>query len=335
MMTNVKTGQEDVFQNAGKAMAKAQEQTTKDQTQGAVAVAKAFGSVNEATDGIASAQAGLFAMGKIGPEMISNMQNANEKQGNAADKTADQTAALYAQTKQYQVEMETIVNKHLPKYAELLKEVNEALQGNFMKFIKGATDDDGFFSLFTKKAKQEPLKPAPYAHLAPQVPVKQGYDAGEKIKEIMLPPKKYNRGGKLGTGGIGIAGENGPELISGPASVFSTASTANLLEALNALKLLSGSLTGEDGIAKSVASSESLKTLISSSLKGFEGFDYNQLQSELSKRPEMNSRSAAMSALDDDRPNSSVSGLTEQMGELVRLMKQNVDQTTRVAMNTN
>jgi hypothetical protein len=273
----------------------------------------------------------------LDPDAAKASAEANEDQATRTDQLADETAKLYDQTKKFQVQMEQLVNPELGRYAKLLKDVNDLTMGNFKKFIFGGEETKGFegSGFFGKKVKQEPLKPAPYAHLAPKTPAREPYDLGAKIKEIMLPPKKYNSGGSIFRGGIGIAGENGPELISGPASVLSTASTAKLLEALNALKLLSGTLTGDDGIAKSIASTESLKTSISSSLKGFEGFDYNQLQSELSTRPEMNRRSAAMSGIEDDGTNSASSGLAEQMGELVRLMKQNVDQTTRVAMNTN
>jgi hypothetical protein len=331
----VKKGNTDMVNVTNREMANASKEML-------TAQGKAFGS---AVDG--ALVAGVGGMGAdiaqvrnqfmaatygMDPDAAKKSAEANENMATKADAVADQTAKLYAQTKQYQVEMETIVNKHLPKYAELLKEVNEQLQGNFMKFIKGGgPTPEEVNKKVEKQIQQEKIMP----RIGPKETEAEQRERIEKQIRSPLNMFAMAEGGKLGAGDLAITGERGPELISGPASVLSTDSTAKLLEALNALKSLSGSLTGDGGIAKSIASSESLKTLISSSLKGFEGFDYNQLQSELSKRPEMTSRSTATSAMNDDRANSAASGLAEQMGELVRLMKQNVDQTTRVAMNTN
>ena len=51
-------------------------------------------------------------------------QEANEAQANATDDLSTKTAALYDSTKQFQVLMETKVNKNLDTYAKLLEKVN-------------------------------------------------------------------------------------------------------------------------------------------------------------------------------------------------------------------
>lgn len=317
MMNNVKSGQEDVFQNAGRAMSKAQEQTAKDAQQGAVAVAKAFGVAGEASDGMASFQSGLFAMGKIGPEMVSNMQNANEKQATVADQVADQTAALYAQTKQYQVEMEIVVNKHLPKYAELLKEVNEQLQGNFMKFISGGAPTE-------KEVAQKVENQIQQEKIMPRIgPKETPEEQRARIeKEVRSPLKVFAlaEGGKLGAGDLAVTGERGPELISGPASVLSTSSTESLTKTLDAMNKMTGKQFSE--------TNSTLKDRI----KGFEKVDYKQLNFDNQRKQEMLAASTPDRLQNTD---SGMSHLESTLNELVRLMRQNVDQTTRVAMNTN
>lgn len=347
--TEVKKGNTDMVNVTNREMANASKQMLSAQ-------GKAFGS---AVDGALIAQVGgigsdiatvrnNFMAGTYGldPDAAKKSAAANENQATAADATADATAKLYAQTKQYQVEMETIVNNHLPKYAKLLKETNELLQGNFMKFIKGVADGtSNNDSIWSKKAKQPPVT-FPDANKVPKAPIREPYDLNKKLKEILLPPdskfgvppsqpvKKYAKGGKVSAGDIGIAGEQGPELISGPASVLSTASTESLIIAIDAMREMQGTRLGNNDFDWQVGMSEGRMATLKDRMKGFEGVNYTQLQSELSQRPEMSAMAKAKAAM-DDTPDTASSALAEQMGELVRLMKQSVDQTTRVAMNTN
>ena len=365
MMKNVKSGQEDVFQNAGRAMSKAQEQTNKERRQGDLAAAKAFTSLGEAGDGMISFQTGINAMGKIGPEMISNMQDANKKQANNKDKALDQTAALYDQTKKQQVEMEILVNSHMEVYAGLLKEVNDALAGNFMKFIKGANGGKGP----TKEEVQQQVKKEGYKSNAEGIgapstiflkqedETQEAYakrmtdyanarnkaaadakkaESGDWQSDYMKSVTKHDKGGTIGAGRLGIAGENGPELISGPASILSTAATEKLITALDAMREMSGNRFGESGLNQQVGMSGSRMAKLKDRAKGFEDYDYKQLQSELEKRPENAPIQAVKDQWDrEERGDTSMAEATTQLVELVRLMKQNVSYSARVAANTN
>lgn len=321
MMNNVKSGQEDVFQNAGRAMSKAQEQTSKDMQQGAVAVAKAFGVAGEASDGIANFQSGLFAMGKIGPEMISNMQNAGEKQAVTADQVADQTAALYDQTKKFQVLMETEVNKELGRYAKLLKEVNDLTMGNFAKFITGGgPTPEEVNKKVDRQVQQEKILP----RIGPKET--EAEQRARIEKEVRSPLKVFAMadGGKLGAGDLAVTGERGPELISGPASVLSTSSTESLTKTLDAMSEMAGKRFSENNSA------------LKDRIKGFEKVDYNQLQSELAKRSDPTAMTKTKSSGSETTTGASSSIETNTLlAQLVQIMRSNLDQTTRVAMNTN
>jgi hypothetical protein len=216
---------------------------------------------------------------------------------------------------------------------------------------------------------------------------------------------KFDKGGTIGAGKVGIAGENGPELIGGPSTVLSTISTNKLLDVINALKLQAGSLTGDDGMDKTVVNSPALQAEIARQLqglnqtiadsavstkgpssvlsnatveslvtaidamremkgtrtgendfdwkvgmsegrmatlkdrvKGFEGFDANQLQEEFMKRPEADPIKRARKQMDDEEYGTTDTNSAEtnaHLAELVKLMKDNVDHTARVAANTN
>jgi len=87
--------------------------------------------------------------------------------------------------------------------------------------------------------------------------------------DYMKSVAKHDKGGAIGVGKLGIAGENGPELISGPSSVLSTVSTGKLLDVINAMKLQSGNLTGDDGMDKTVVNSPVLQAEIAKQLQGF------------------------------------------------------------------
>jgi hypothetical protein len=228
-----------------------------------------------------------------------------------------------------------------------------------------------------------------------------GENLGISYENIPNAPK-FDKGGTIGAGKIGIAGENGPELIGGPSTVLSTISTNKLLDVINALKLQAGTLTGDDGIDKTVVNSPALQAEIARQLqglnqtiadsavstkgpssvlssatveslvtaidamreqkgvrtnengfdwqvgmsegrmatlkdrmKGFEGFDVNQLQEEFMKRPEAAPIKNAMKQMDDDERNDSAAEAAAHLAEIANLMRQNVDHTARVAANTN
>lgn len=344
--TEVKKGNKDMVNVTNREMANASKEMLSAQ-------GKAFGSavdsslvagVGGITGDIADVR-NRFMAATVGldPEAAKKSAQANENQATKADQLADNTAKLYAQTKNYEVEMETIVNKHLPKYAELLKDINEELQGNFMKWIKS----------FREKPTKEQLAEQRKNEQAYQKNisnVQQGFgqenlqrqawesdeDYRNRIIELSKRLPKHDKGGTIGAGKLGIAGENGPELIGGPGSVLSTASTAKLVEALDAMRELSGNRLGEAGINQRVSMSESRLATLKGRTKGFDGFDYNQLNEEFMKRPESEPIRRAMKQMDDEESGvSSMAETNEHLSTLVKLMRDNVNHTARVAVNTN
>lgn len=129
------------------------------------------------------------------------------------------------------------------------------------------------------------------AEIKRQADAKKGqqmlYDAGLSqidpskpsiVENYMNGITAHDKGGSIDSGKLGLVGEKGPELISGPANVLSTTSSEKLLNVLNAMKLQSGTLTGDDGMDKSVTSSEALRGIIANELKGFESFSQKQIQ---------------------------------------------------------
>ena len=143
-----------------------------------------------------------------------------------------------------------------------------------------------------------------------------GENLGILYENIKGAPK-FDRGGSLSRGGIGIAGERGPELISGPSSVLSTASTANLVRAVSAMNEMSSSGTSRMGVLRE-------------RMRGFEGISASQLQSD----PIVGAGSASTGSSRSDH-DGGLGEANSYLSQLVRLMKQNVDHTSRVVANTN
>ena len=294
------------------------------------------------------------------PDAAKKSAAANENQATKADQLADSTSKLYAQTKNYEVEMETIVNKHLPKYAELLADINRELQGNFMKFIngKGPTKEEvqqqvkkegyksnaeGIGASSTIFLKQEDETQEAYAKRMTDYANARNKAAADAKKaesgdwqsDYMKSVTKHDKGGTIGAGGMGIAGENGPELISGPSSVLSTASTDSLIKAIDAMREMKGVRFGENGFEAQVGMNEDRMAKLKDRAKGFEGLDYKQLQEEFMKRPEAEPIKRAMKQMDDDERGDAMAETNTHLAEIAKLMKQNVNQTAKVAANTN
>jgi hypothetical protein len=156
-------------------------------------------------------------------------------------------------------------------------------------------------------------------------------------KESNYAPKvtMHDKGGRIGAGRLGIAGENGPELIGGPSSVLSTASTEKLIIAIDAMREMKGTRMGANDFDWQVGMSEGRMATLKDRVKGFEGFDANQLQEEFMKRPEASPIKNAMKQMDDDERNDSAAEAAAHLAEIANLMRQNVDHTARVAANTN
>lgn len=340
----VKAGNKDIISLTNREMATAVKNIT---TVGSDFAAATDASLIAGVDSAGSrvAQVSNDFVAKMGsatpdPEAAEKSRIANETQATATDKLGDETAKLYAQTKQYQVEMETIVQEHLPKYASLLKEVNEELQGNFMKFIKSLGDSEAAkvqaeankrYKAGLEKTQQglgqENLQPMPY-------------ETQEEYRNRMIELAKrtgnarFDSGGKINPGQTGLVGEYGPEFVSGPASILSRVDTEKLIVALDAMREMTGTRFSENGFAWQVGMEESRMATLKNRMQGFDGYDYSQLQSELNRRGANNDMKAAREQMDKEMGESTVE-TASHLAELVRLMKDNVNYTARVAVNTN
>ena len=276
----------------------------------------------------------------LDPEAAEKSRQANETQATAADQMADQTAKLYAQTKQYQVEMEDIVQKHLPKYAELLKEVNEQLQGNFMKFIKSLGDSEVAKAAKEKNQKYMEGIAKTQQGMGQENLQRMAFETEEDYRNRMIELAKrtgnarFDSGGKIGSGQTGLVGEYGPEFVSGPASVLSRVDTEKLVVALDAMREMAGVRFSENDFNWQVGMQADRMSTLQDRMRGFEGYDYSQLQSELSRRGEYSGMQAAKDQMDKEERESTIE-TASQLAELVRLMKENVNHTARVAVNTN
>ena len=301
--------------------------------------------------------------GMFDPDAAKKSAAANEAQAANADALADSTAKLYAQTKQQEVEMEKLVNEHLPKYAKLLKEVNDQLAGNFLKYLKktfgsdvNMTDEEKAQVTAKKQEKNAFGLPAANGddeHILQGIKVEQwmksqgitkapggvyfdknGKNLGISLENVSGYPK-FDKGGRLGANQMGIAGENGPELIGGPSSVLSRASTDSLIKAIDAMREMKGVRFGESGFDQQVGMNEGRMAKLKDRAKGFEGLDYKQLQEEFMKRPEAEPIKRAMKQMDDDERGDAMAETNTHLAEIAKLMKQNVNQTAKVAANTN
>jgi hypothetical protein len=102
---------------------------------------------------------------------------------------------------------------------------------------------------------------------------------------------------------------------------------------------------GENGFEWNVNMQQNRLATLKDRTAGFEGMDYKQLQAELNTRPEMEpARRAGDQMLREmgDDPETAAKEYAAKMdqtnallSDLVTAMKQNVTQTSRVAMNTN
>lgn len=245
-------------------------------------------------------------------------EKAAEKSGNAAEDMANtqgalaaSTAELYSSTKKYQVEMESLVNDHMPKFIDLLKKTNEETQGRTMKAIRAATSTAESIASEDERNKEaatfgEKLFSTHYLDRALEGTMKLGgailpdflgggllTTLGENAQaervqsetEYLKKQGRFARGGSIAPGKVGIVGEAGPELISGPTDILSREATANME------KFFKGG-TGAESTAKAT-------------------------------------KEAA------DRTASLMESTNQHLQQLVGLMEKTVNNTARVALNTN
>ena len=333
MVANIKSGQEDVYKNAGQAYYKAQQAALKDPTQGAIVNAKLMNATSTAIDGVSSFNEGLFSSGLVTQDQIDKMGKQTDQQASNHDKVSENTAKVYSVSKQLQVSMENMLNTHLDTYAKGLASAFDSAAKTIMKWVNNPEPTKKGFGgsqITEEQARENFIKGG-------------GKKGGGYFYNGMV--KQLAGGGDISSGEVAIAGEAGPELISGPSSVLSKASTESLIRALDAMKEKAGHRFGDNGFDEMVGTSKARMAKIKERISGFEGFDVNTLQAELDKRPEMDPIKQAKAAMmeGEDQPTvwpskehaAKMDETNALLSELVRHMKQNVTQTARVAMNTN
>ena len=290
------------------------------------------------------------AVGDVAVGQVKQIQDANERQAKLQDMLSDSTAKLATTMNNAQVEIERRLNLGVAKQSERVLRANKvaaAVGTNTAAAIMGG---------------RGPLSPSAMAATDEELRVQMlmtGADprtgkglSRQQFKELLktgaipkLDIPEFAEGGKLGAGKVGIAGERGPELISGPSSVLSTASTEKLIVALDAMREMKGIRFGENDFEWNVNMENKRLATLKDRASGFEGFDYKQLQAELNTRPEMESARQAKAQMlreTGDDPETAakeyaakIDQTNSLLSELVTAMKQNVTQTSRVAMNTN
>lgn len=252
------------------------------------------------------------------PKAAEKSASAAEDQAGKINKLGDTTAKLYDATKAQQVLLESKLNPNLETYVGLIEKANKAAIGTVNKILNPMGGG---------------LPPPPQTEEeARQRFIEQGGKKGG-IYWYKGVPKNLAGGGDIPAGQAAIAGEAGPELISGPASVLSKASTEKLIVALDAMKEKVGHRFDDNDFQPMVGTTPARKAIIKERMSGFESFTPQQLQEEMSKRSEYADMDRAMkraAAAMDDEMGMGKSETTELLREVVKVMKDNNSLTSGI-----
>ena len=331
MAKDITSGTGDVMNNTAAFMSQAQTELRADLSQGAMGFSKTMG-VGGAAGAFSETGDAILGMGKVNAEQTKKSKDANEVMATSMDKLATSIASVYDEAQKFKVQLEGFVNSRLGDYSKILadnfKRVTDTLTGG---------GSGGDVDPVTKKTAREKTRERANPYVT-------GPDFGpteEELDEWVKKRKKFAGGGRLGAGEIGIAGEAGPELISGPSSVLNNASYEKLMIALDARREQKGVRFNENGFEWNVNMENSRARMLDKRTSGFENLNYKDIEAEMSKRPEYADMQRAKDAMmsDEGPSKSDTSAKIDQtnslLSELVSAMKQNVTQTSRVAMNTN
>lgn len=104
-------------------------------------------------------------------------------------------------------------------------------------------------------------------------------DKGPSIVEnFMNGVTKHAKGGSIRSGATGLVGEAGPELVSGPASVISAATTEQLITAIDALREMNGTRLGNNDFNWQVGMSEGRRKVLENRIGAFKGVSLDALE---------------------------------------------------------
>ena len=217
MAKDITSGTGDVMNNTAAFMSQAQTELRADLSQGAMGFSKTMG-VGGAAGAFSETGDAILGMGKVTANQTKTSKDANESMATSFDKLSNSLAQLYDVSQNYKVQMEGFLNSHLDWYAEKLKNAFKIASDTILDTM-GLGDGVGGGTDKQKRSQRENTRQRanPYA---------TGPDFGpteEELDEWVRKRKKFAGGGKLGAGEIGIAGEAGPELITGPGTVVNAA----------------------------------------------------------------------------------------------------------------
>lgn len=225
------------------------------------------------------------------PDMANKSGAAAEAMATSQDDLSKQTSKLYEQTNEFARTMEKTINPELGRYAKLLTAVNEATLTLFKKFLDGENaleekekrkKDMVQYAKDAEARKVEGEK-ANFQRDLQRSPYESDEEYRSRVIKMQANMPKFDKGGSIPAGKVGMAGEKGPEIIAGPAEVLSTKSTEKLMQSVDMLASVKDTQTTQNN-------------------------------------------SASTAKLDE---------MISQLMELVRLMRDNVNHTARVAQNTN
>lgn len=329
MAKDIQSGTGSVIENTAGFMNQAQNELRADLAQGQMGLAKSLG-VSGAAGAFSDTSDAILGMGKVSADQTKKGKDANEVMATSMDKLATSIASVYDEAQKFKVQLEGFVNSRLGDYSKILAD-------NFKRVTDTLTGAGGDVDPVTKKTAREKTRERANPYVT-------GPDFGpteEELDEWVKKRKKFAGGGKLDAGQIGIAGEAGPELISGPSTILSNTSYEKLMEVLDAKREQKGVRFGENDFEWTVGMQNNRARMLDKRTSGFENLNYKDIEAEMSKRPEYADMQRAKDAMmsDEGPSKSDTSAKIDQtnslLSELVSAMKQNVNQTARVAMNTN
>jgi hypothetical protein len=337
MAKDIQSGTGSVIENTAGFMNQAQTELRADLAQGQMGLSKSMG-VSGAAGAFSDTSDAILGMGKVSADQTKKGKDANEIMATSMDKLATSIASVYDEAQKFKVQLEGFVNSRLGDYSKILadnfKRVTDTLTG-----ARGGSTSTK--EMMSKATTGKDLKGNEVGFL------EQYFNTVGAAGAPGLAGA-FADGGKIPAGKVGIAGEAGPELISGPSTVLSNASYEKLMIALDAMKEKKGVRFADNGFQRGVSiesnivgTTESYAEILNKRTRGFEGLSDTDLQREIQSRPEYADMQRAKNAMDDEMGmgKSDTSAKIDQtnslLSELVTAMKQNVTQTSRVAMNTN
>ena len=102
--------------------------------------------------------------------------------------------------------------------------------------------------------------------------------APSMIENYMRGITKHAKGGSIRSGATGLVGEAGPELVSGPASVISAATTEQLITAIDALREMNGIRFGNNDFSAQVGMNEGRRKVLENRIGAFKGVSLDALE---------------------------------------------------------